>query len=94
MPQIEDDKDMLPLEYAIESGSPYSVIKFLQRASENNWKQRKEESMPGDTHSHIVQKLNHDQQLKQREHERNNRVKIRFNSSSPPERKSMFAKTA
>jgi hypothetical protein len=95
---------MLPLEYAIESGSPYSVIKFLQRASENNWKQHKEESMPGDTHTHIVQKLNHDQQLKQREHERN-REKIRSNSLSQPEQdsqtqskntpsKSMFAKTA
>eukprot|EP00985_Skeletonema_marinoi_P024296 scaffold16790_cov204-Skeletonema_marinoi.AAC.16 len=94
---IEDNRDMLPLEYAIESGSPYSVIKFLQMASEKDWKQRKEESMPGEnSHTHIVQKLNHDQQLKQREHKRNR--ESRMNGLSPPseqeQSKSMFAKTA
>ena len=86
---------MLPLEYAIESGSPYSIIKFLQIASEKDWKQRKEESLPGDTHSNIVQKMNRDQQLKQREHMRNRESKI----SLPPKQddaqsKSMFAKSA
>lgn len=94
LPQIEDSRDMLPLEYAIEAGSPYSVIKFLQLASEKDWKQRRKESEPGDTHSNIVQKLNRDQQLKQKDRER------RKNDLSPPlaqeeaQSKSMFAKTA
>ena len=89
---------MLPLEYAIEAGSPYSVIKFLQLASEKDWKQRRKESEPGDTHSHIVQKLNRDQQLKQKEHKR--KRERRKNDLSPPpaqeeaQSKSMFAKTA
>eukprot|EP00573_Skeletonema_grethae_P006378 CAMPEP_0201692202 /NCGR_PEP_ID=MMETSP0578-20130828/5160_1 /ASSEMBLY_ACC=CAM_ASM_000663 /TAXON_ID=267565 /ORGANISM="Skeletonema grethea, Strain CCMP 1804" /LENGTH=371 /DNA_ID=CAMNT_0048177549 /DNA_START=1186 /DNA_END=2302 /DNA_ORIENTATION=+ len=92
---IEDNRDMLPLEYAIESGAPYSVIKFLQIASEKDWKQRKEESMPGDTHSHIVQKLNRDQQLKQREHKRNRESKISLPSKEEQaQSKSMFAKSA
>ena len=89
---------MLPLEYAIEAGSPYSVIKFLQLASEKDWKQRRKESEPGDTHSNIVQKLNRDQQLKQKEHKRNR--ERRKNDLSPPpaqeeaQSKSIFAKTA
>ena len=92
---------MLPLEYAIEAASPYAVIKHLQRASEKSWKQHKEDSMPGDTHSHIVQRLNQDQQLKQREHERNRNSregnKSERDSQTPSQRapsKSMFAKTA
>eukprot|EP00574_Skeletonema_japonicum_P014609 CAMPEP_0201713752 /NCGR_PEP_ID=MMETSP0593-20130828/481_1 /ASSEMBLY_ACC=CAM_ASM_000672 /TAXON_ID=267983 /ORGANISM="Skeletonema japonicum, Strain CCMP2506" /LENGTH=353 /DNA_ID=CAMNT_0048202933 /DNA_START=60 /DNA_END=1121 /DNA_ORIENTATION=- len=90
---IEDNRDMLPLEYAIESGSPYSVIKYLQSASEKNWKQRKEES--GDTHSHIVQKLNRDQQLKQREHMRNRKSKISLSSErEQAQSTSIFAKSA
>mmetsp|Transcript_14900 Transcript_14900/g.24415 ORF Transcript_14900/g.24415 Transcript_14900/m.24415 type:complete len:357 (-) Transcript_14900:816-1886(-) len=95
---IEDNRDMLPLEYAIDAGSPYSVIKFLQLASEKDWKQRRKESEPGDTHSHIVQKLNRDQQLKQNEHKRNRESRMN-ELSLPPEKeeaqsKSMFAKTA
>ncbi len=86
---------MLPLEYAIESGSPYSVIKFLQIESEKDWKQRKKESMPGDTHSHIVQKMNRDQQLKQREHKRNRESKTSLPSKQEPaQSNSMFAKSA
>ena len=45
---------MLPLEYAIESGSPYVVIKFLQLVSQNDWKRR---SFQGHTHSNIVKEV-------------------------------------
>lgn len=96
---------MLPLEYAIDSGSPLSVIKFLQKASEKDWKQRREKSTPGDTHSSIKEKLIQDQQMKQKEHEHvRNRERNRLNnsrSSSEQDRysrskqaSSMFAKTA
>jgi hypothetical protein len=77
---------MLPLEYAIKSGSPYSVIRFLQAASEKDWKQRNT-TWPEDSHANIVRKRNHDQQLKQREHERN-REKNMLNLMSSSERDS------
>mmetsp|Transcript_14284 Transcript_14284/g.30108 ORF Transcript_14284/g.30108 Transcript_14284/m.30108 type:complete len:336 (-) Transcript_14284:108-1115(-) len=62
---IGDNDEMTPIEYAIRSGCPFKVVRFLQKSSESSWKSLKLK-MPDENHAHIEEKIIRDQQEKQK----------------------------
>ncbi|KAL7465780.1 hypothetical protein ACHAXS_006102 [Conticribra weissflogii] len=62
---IGDNDEMTPIEYAIRSDCPFKVVRFLQKSSESSWKSLKLK-MPDENHAHIEEKINRDQQDKQK----------------------------
>eukprot|EP00581_Thalassiosira_minuscula_P003118 CAMPEP_0183747106 /NCGR_PEP_ID=MMETSP0737-20130205/67095_1 /TAXON_ID=385413 /ORGANISM="Thalassiosira miniscula, Strain CCMP1093" /LENGTH=289 /DNA_ID=CAMNT_0025982815 /DNA_START=1899 /DNA_END=2768 /DNA_ORIENTATION=- len=102
---IEDKDGTTVIEYAIASDAPFNAVRRIQKASEQDWKERKKASTPGeDSHQQIEEKLIREQHQKQRAQEidrdkkRMNDVltgRVRLNNVQLPRKtKSKYAMTA
>ena len=90
---IVDNNDTTAIEYAIASDCPIKAVRLIQKASEDDWKERRKAHCEEDTHEQIEEKLIRDQQLRQqaeklqRETNRMNGVltgKVQLNNTQLP----------
>ena len=66
---IKDNYGKSAIEYCIDSGAPYEAVKCIQKASEQDWKERKRLSEPGESHQDIEEKLIKEHEKKQKAQE-------------------------
>jgi hypothetical protein len=100
---IQDNYGKSAIEYCIDSNAPYEAVKCIQKASEQDWKERKRLSDPGDSHREIEEKLikEHDKKQKALELDRETRRVLDQSQLVPtrtrrktPESHSKYAKSA
>ncbi|KAL7536390.1 hypothetical protein ACHAWF_005452 [Thalassiosira exigua] len=81
---IEDNDGTTAVEYAIASDAPYAAVRFIQKASESDWKERKKSCVPGCTHQQIEQNLIRGQRQTQQTQERSRALLRNDASTGPP----------